>query len=283
MKKRFPKTVSREFDYTTVPTDIANQIAATANHVRTLQHAALAEIGRALLKVTDHMTEEQFVAWLKHECKMPAWSGQQAIHAAQFSVAAELFAPASANSERREPGPRTMRAVSKEPVTSPWVVTREADADRQRHQQEQREWGGEDNVRQQNTLMAAKMLELHLGRHLGKFLTAMSKADPDAVFDLLRDAQEAAARRKAVPAPVGRTQDEPPLPFMAAPEQTDTEVTVARRRRQSRKPEPGQVERLRELLEGAQPLSELEQLLSENRASLRMYLEELSRGKDASG
>src|SRR3954454_17518205 len=109
MKKHFePKTLSSEFDYATLPTEIANQIAATADHVRRLQHAALAEIGHVLLEVTDHMTtEEQFVAWLQQECKIPRWLGQKAINAAELSVAAELFAPASANSERREPGPRT--------------------------------------------------------------------------------------------------------------------------------------------------------------------------------
>ena len=83
----------------------------------------------------------------------------------------------------------------------------------------QREWGGEAAVRRYCTAAAAKMLAERLGDDLREFLALADKADPAEIIDLLRGAVQSAATRDALAAPVaGDAGDEPPLPFVNAPD-----------------------------------------------------------------
>ena len=74
---------SSEFNYDFLPAEIAQRMRAAAYRVRKCQHAAVIEIGRALLEVKDRLSHDQFVAWIEQDCNIPIWLGQQAMHAAE--------------------------------------------------------------------------------------------------------------------------------------------------------------------------------------------------------
>src|SRR4051794_33332868 len=237
---------SSEFDYDFLPAEIAERMRAAAHRVRKCQHAAVIEIGRALLEVKDRLSHEQFVAWIEQDCNIPIWLGQQAMHAAELSVAAGLLAPAASAPNfaaldrelRRQPKPAEPEQRTRD---NSWVVQREphSNGQRARDQQEHREWGGEANLRQHHTVAAVKMLEQQLGPKLDKFLAAASKTDPRAIVDLLRDGS--ASRNSSSP-PVRHHEDEPPLPFIPVSEQADrksnpSSVAAAAPTRQYRSPE----------------------------------------------
>jgi len=183
---------SSEFDYDFLPADIAQRMRAAA--YRKYQHAAVIEIGRALLEVKGRISDEQFAGWVEQDCNIPIWLGQQAMHAAELSVAAGLLASAASAPNfaaldrelRRQPKPAEPEQRTRD---NSWVVQREphSNGQRARDQQEHREWGGEANLRQHHTVAAVKMLEQQLGPKLDKFLAAASKTDPRAIVDLLRD------------------------------------------------------------------------------------------------
>jgi hypothetical protein len=95
------------------------------------------------------------------------------------------------------------------------VVKADPEPQRRTDQQQQREWGGEASLRQYHNVFAARMLERQLGPKLGEVLAVLSKADPQAVVDLLRASLEAS--QAILPA----VEDEPLLPLIPAPEQPD--------------------------------------------------------------
>src|SRR3954451_8175647 len=236
---------SSEFDYDFLPAEIAQRMRAAAYRVRKYQHAAVIEIGRALLEVKGRISDEQFAAWVEQDCNIPLRLGSQAMHAAALSVAAGLLASAASAPNfaaldrelRRQPKPAEPEHRI---VDNSWVVQREPHSNRQRvhDQQEHREWGGEANLRQHHTVAAVKMLEQQLGPKLDKFLAAASKTDPEAILDLLRGGL--AARSSSSP-PVRHHEDEPPLPFIPVSEQANRKslatIAAAAPARQYRSPE----------------------------------------------
>src|SRR3954453_13023861 len=216
---------SSEFDYDFLPAEIAERMRAAAHRVRQCQHAAVIEIGRALLEVKGRISDEQFAAWVEQDCKIPIWLGPHAMDAADLSVAAGLLASAASAPNfaaldrelRRQPKPAEPEQRTRD---NSWVVQREphSNGQRARDQQEHREWGGEANLRQHHTVAAVKMLEQQLGPKLDKFLAAASKTDAQAILDLLRGGL--AARSSSSP-PLRHHEDEPPLPFIPVAEQAD--------------------------------------------------------------
>ena len=215
-----------KFDYTTLPADIVDQLRAAADRVSKLQRAAVTEIGRTLIEVKHHIRDDRFVAWVQRECKIPISIVRQAIEAVELADLAttlllESTLPGSnqphdiaeQKKHRRRAKPP---ALNERVATSPWVVTREPGADRRRtrDQLEEREWGGEANLRKHYACTAAKILENLPEKKRTELLTAMSKTDLRAVLDVLPGAPPSAPRNPAS-ATDRHAEDEPPLPFVA--------------------------------------------------------------------
>src|SRR5438309_8825355 len=223
MKHLHPELASGEFDYTTIPPDIADLMRAAADRVSKLQRAAVIEIGRELLSVRGRIEEEQFVGWVERECEIPMPAAQYMIQVSYFGAAAGLLwlaSPALGSvlhdtaGHRKLPHPRRATETKARSAIGHWVVSREPDGDQQRaRKQEQREWGGEAKVRQHNALLAARMLKRRLGKDLPTFLAAAGKTDMQEIVKLLRCSANLNAHRKAAPARDRYAKDEPPLPF----------------------------------------------------------------------
>ena len=79
-----PALAPRDFDYTSIPTDIADQMRAAADRVRNLHRATVIDVGRELIAIKNQVEHGQFVAWVERELGMSIRAAQRAMQAAEM-------------------------------------------------------------------------------------------------------------------------------------------------------------------------------------------------------